>query len=232
MELTGLKIAHRGIFDNLQVPENSLLAFQKARDLQLPIELDVQLTKDNVLVVFHDVNLKRMCGISGYLEDYTWEQLRKLTLLKTPEHIPSLQEVLLAIRGRVLIDIEIKQTKDYQLLCRLLLQQLKTYSGNVILKSFQPSIVRFLKKKTKIPVGLLLTEYPPSKLYSYFISSSLLVTYCNPDFLAINKKIIHKQRIQKMRIKRPVLVWTILSSSEFQSYSLLADSFLCNSLPY
>ena len=53
-------IAHRGIFDNQVIPENSLAAFRKARDYHFPIELDVSLTKDGVLVVFHDKNLQRM----------------------------------------------------------------------------------------------------------------------------------------------------------------------------
>lgn len=57
-------IAHRGLFDNhSEAPENSLAAFRKAVDQGFGIELDVQLTKDGKLVVFHDFDLKRMCGI-------------------------------------------------------------------------------------------------------------------------------------------------------------------------
>lgn len=55
--------AHRGLFDNTcYVPENSLLAFQKAIDYGYGIELDIQLTKDKVPVVLHDYNLKRVSG--------------------------------------------------------------------------------------------------------------------------------------------------------------------------
>ena len=50
-------IAHRGIFNNLNIPENSIKSFKKALRLGYPIELDVHLTKDNILVVFHDHNL-------------------------------------------------------------------------------------------------------------------------------------------------------------------------------
>ena len=52
-------IAHRGMHSNC--PENSLMAFQKAVQKGYPIELDVQLTKDNEVIVFHDSTLKRMC---------------------------------------------------------------------------------------------------------------------------------------------------------------------------
>ena len=65
-------IAHRGLFDNhSEAPENSLAAFRKAVDQGFGIELDVQLTKDGKLVVFHDFDLKRMCGIHKKLTELT-----------------------------------------------------------------------------------------------------------------------------------------------------------------
>ena len=65
------KIAHRGMFDNKKIPENSIKAFKKALKYNYSIELDVQLTKDNILVVFHDENLKRMTNIDKLLKDTT-----------------------------------------------------------------------------------------------------------------------------------------------------------------
>ena len=66
-------IAHRGLFDNhSEAPENSLAAFRKAVDQGFGIELDVQLTKDGKLVVFHDFDLKRMCGIHKKLTELTY----------------------------------------------------------------------------------------------------------------------------------------------------------------
>ena len=69
MKIRNNRIAHRGAFNNIDIPENSLLAFKKAIDMKWDIELDVQLTKDNVLVVFHDEDLKRMTGISKKICD-------------------------------------------------------------------------------------------------------------------------------------------------------------------
>ena len=125
MEIKGLKIAHRGVFDNKEIPENSISAFRKARSLGIPIEFDVQLTKDNIIIVFHDISLKRMCNINNYVQDYTYEELKKLHLLNTSEHIPTLDEVLRLIKGQVLLDVELKQTSNYKNLCNLLLKQLK-----------------------------------------------------------------------------------------------------------
>ncbi len=232
MEVKGLKIAHRGIFDNKEIPENSLSAFRKARSLGIPIEFDVQVTKDNIVVVFHDISLKRMCNINGYVEDYTYKELKDFFLLNTSEYIPTLDEVLSLIKGQVLIDIELKQTNNYKNLCNMVLKQLKKYPGEVLLKSFHPNIVRYLKKKSNFLVGLLLTDYPASKLYSYLISSSFFIRYCNPDFIAVNKKIIKKKRIQRWRVKKILFVWTIYDSKELQLFLPYADNYLCNNLPY
>ena len=62
-------IAHRGVFNNIDIPENSMKAFKKALKLNYPIELDIQLTKDNILVVLHDHTLQRMTGDSRILQD-------------------------------------------------------------------------------------------------------------------------------------------------------------------
>ena len=56
-------IAHRGIHNNLDIPENSIKSFKEAIKQKLPIEFDVQLTKDNKIIIFHDYNLKRMTNL-------------------------------------------------------------------------------------------------------------------------------------------------------------------------
>ena len=69
-------IAHRGLFDNeSEAPENSIPAFQRAVQQGYGIELDVQLTTDNRLVVFHDETLQRMCGFDKKLTDCSYDEL-------------------------------------------------------------------------------------------------------------------------------------------------------------
>ena len=75
--LFGVHYAHRGLFDNeTYAPENSIAAIQKAVEAGYGIEFDVQLSKDNVPVVFHDASLKRMCGVEGKEWEYTIEELQ------------------------------------------------------------------------------------------------------------------------------------------------------------
>ncbi len=80
----GKYIAHRGLHSEL-VPENSLTAFRLAVEKCLSIELDVRLTKDCRIVVFHDNDLMRMCGIEGKVFDYTYEQLSAFKLKNSDE---------------------------------------------------------------------------------------------------------------------------------------------------
>ena len=68
-----LIIAHRGIHDNITTPENSISSFRKAIDKNLPIEFDIQLTKDNKLVIFHDDNLKRMTGVDKFIQEMNFD---------------------------------------------------------------------------------------------------------------------------------------------------------------
>ena len=78
-------IAHRGVFDNKSVPENSMLSFKNAIKYNYPIELDVQLTKDNKLVVFHDDNLLRMTGYDKLLQEANYSEISNLKLLNINE---------------------------------------------------------------------------------------------------------------------------------------------------
>ena len=101
--------AHRGLHDNeTQAPENSLAAFQKAVDAGYGIELDVQLSKDKIPVVFHDFTLKRICGVEGKVTDYTYEELQKFRLAQSNQTIPEFSEVLRLVDGKVPLIVELK----------------------------------------------------------------------------------------------------------------------------
>ena len=95
-------IAHRGLFDREKIPENSMLAFEKAIEKGYAIELDVNMTKDGYIVVFHDNSLKRMTGIKNDIATMTLSEIKKLKLLGTENRIPTFEDVLLQVSGRVL----------------------------------------------------------------------------------------------------------------------------------
>jgi glycerophosphoryl diester phosphodiesterase len=63
--LLNTPITHRGLYDNITVPENSLEAFRRSLEAGYPIELDVRLLRDGYICVFHDIYLSRMTGEKG-----------------------------------------------------------------------------------------------------------------------------------------------------------------------
>ena len=99
--------AHRGLYGG-EIPENSLAAFTAAVDAGYGIELDVHLLKDGGLGIFHDSSLKRMASGKGRIEDLKTGQLKNYKLAKSQETIPTLQEVLQMVGGKVPLIIELK----------------------------------------------------------------------------------------------------------------------------
>lgn len=214
MDIKNNIIAHRGIFNNIDIPENSMKAFEKAIEHSYSFELDVQLTKDDVLVVFHDFDLKRMTGISKKLCDCTYDELLNYSLLNTDEKIPTLKQVLELNNDKVLIDIEIKNTRKITSICEKIYNELEAYH-NFVLKSFNPLIVRYLKKhQPNWKVGYLISKKYDKKSLQMILPSLLMIHYSKADFLAIHKKLLNTPKFKKLSLKYPVMVWTINKQKE------------------
>ena len=226
-------VAHRGIHNNIDIPENSLLAFKKALELNTAIELDIRLTKDNELVVFHDNNLKRMTGINSCIEDLSLHEIKKIKLNNTDEDIPTLKEVFTLIQGKVLIDIEIKNTVRINEVAEKLIELLHSYDGDVMIKSFNPKIIRKLRKiNSSYKYGLLIADKYDTRFQSIIMKSNLILYYCKPNFLAISKKLSKTKRFINLRKKYPIYIWTIKSIDEINIYKEYGDHYICNNLPY
>lgn len=140
------KYAHRGLYNNKDIPENSMLAFSKALDSGYGIELDVHLLKDGTLAVFHDANLMRMTGEDIIIETLNKDKLKKYRLKGTTEFIPYFSEVLALVDGKVPLLIELKSNKNVDELCRAVNEILKDYGGKYTVQSFDPRCLRWFKK--------------------------------------------------------------------------------------
>lgn len=195
--LGGVKdYAHRGCFDKT-LPENSLTAIRIAADKGLGLEIDVHLTKDNKLVVFHDHTLKRMCGVSGIVEEMTESQLTALKLKNTSHTIPTLKDVLAAVDGRTPILIELKCRNNEIALCDALIDELKSYNGKYMYIGFNEKAAKYFKDKG---YTIALSCFKPKTPKLDF----------KPDFLLCN--IMGIPRSKKKRAKYPPFIsWTIES---------------------
>jgi glycerophosphoryl diester phosphodiesterase len=140
-------IAHRGLHAAAEGrPENSLAAFARCCALGFPAELDVRLTRDGEVVVFHDRTLKRLTGASGRVEERDAADVRALRLLGTEERVPLLRDVLELVAGRVPLLIELKAGAPPAALERAVLEALGGYAGEVAIQSFKLRTVRELDR--------------------------------------------------------------------------------------
>ncbi len=183
--------AHRGLFSADQsVPENSIPAFRAAVEADYGVELDVQLTRDGQVVVFHDDDLPRACGVDARVDAYTFEELQAFPLFGTAERIPLFTDVLATIGGRIPIIVELKSAGDWKSLCPKTLELLSAYRGDYCVESFHPMLVRwFYLHAPQILRGQLTEAARFSKSYMPFyqsvvmsrLFSNLLV---HPQFIA------------------------------------------------
>ena len=217
--------AHRGLFDNKKVPENSLAAFRYAADRGYGIELDVQMTSDGEVVVFHDYTLDRMCGEKGKLSARTLEELRQLRLLGTSEYVPTLKEVLELVGGRVPILVELKGESANDDLCRATARLLDEYDGPFLVESFNPLLLRWFKThRPEVARGQLVTNAMKKRKggnpFVNFLLTGLLLNFLSrPDFIACD---IHHMGgpsfylcAKVFRVKR--VYWTVRSREDFNA---------------
>ena len=101
--LTTRPIAHRGLHNPTTLIENSLEAFQAAIDYNYPIELDLHLSKDGEVIVFHDHSLQRLTGKNAYIWDLTLPEIKALRLGATNAAIPTLKEVIDLVNGKTIV---------------------------------------------------------------------------------------------------------------------------------
>lgn len=188
--------SHRGIHDNMDKnPENSLLSFRMAVDKEYGIELDVQVTKDNIPVVFHDRTLSRVCYLKNCLNDFTLKELKDLRLFKTEESIPTLKEVLDIVDGKVPLIVEIKNESTDISELKYIAEVLDNYNGIYSIESFNPLVLMWYKKNRPHVIRGQLSSYFKKKHHSFarrardFLLENLMTNFlAKPDFIAFNYK--------------------------------------------
>lgn len=189
---TGVNFAHRGLHsEDKSVPENSLKAFELAAAAGYGIELDVELSSDGQVVVFHDDTLDRVCGVHDRVNERTYDELRALRLCGTEETIPLFTDVLHVIGGRGPIIVELKTCKKKKELCEKTLAILRSYRGDVCIESFDPAIVMWFRFHGKefirgqLAMAAHRYELKP-KLLGWCCSRTLFNFLARPQFIAYN----------------------------------------------
>jgi glycerophosphoryl diester phosphodiesterase len=176
MKLTPFKrpliIAHRGY--RAKYPENTLASFKAALDAGSGmLELDVMLTRDRKMVVIHDATLERTTDGNGQVSSYTLQELKELDAGSwfdprfAGERLPALDEVLDLVRGRALLNIEIKSNAyeahhppdaiEKQV---VELVRRKNALTSVLISSFEWKILESVASMEDAPAIALISKYP------------------------------------------------------------------------
>lgn len=231
--------AHRGLHDNAgDAPENSMPAFRKAVEAGYGIELDVHVTKDAVPVVFHDHTLERMCGGSGtrQIRDYTYAELGAFTLGNSDERIPKLEDVLLMVRGRVPLIVEIKSEDTDISLCAPIDELLRAYDGEYCIEAFNPMVLLWFRRHhNEVVRGQLASDLRRDGEYKSllaFLLTHLLFNFLTkPDFIAYNHEFRQEpgRRICRKLYRNPSAAWTVKSREKLREVQGEFDIFIFES---
>ena len=237
-EFDGWLYAHRGLHNNhTEAPENSLRAFELAAMKGYGIELDVQLTKDLVPVILHDYNLKRSCKTDFKVSEHTYEELKEYKLFGSEERVPTFQEVLELVNGKVPLIIELKIPWNASALCTLVSENLKDYKGLYCIESFNPlGLIWYKKHAPQVIRGQLSTDFIREKIegnkVQYFLLKHLLLNFlAKPDFIAyhhVYKKGLSFTICRKLyRVK--TVAWTIQTQEDYNNSRKYYELFIFDS---
>ena len=233
--LMGVDYAHRGLWntnepdeenrlaDDLR-PENSLAAFRAAVEKGYGIELDVHRTRDGALVVHHDDSLKRLTGVDKQIARCTMKEVRACRL-PNGEPIPTFDEVLKVVAGRVPLIVELKvENGNQDLLSRAVYDRMKRYNGPWCMESFMPGAVKWFRQNApEVIRGQLAFDHAGTGKTAFLfwrnigIASMLQNFASRPDFVAFEAKSVkwHTLSIHLLRLMKPWFVaWTVRSQED------------------
>jgi glycerophosphoryl diester phosphodiesterase len=195
-------IAHRGASTFLH--ENTLEAFEKAIRLNADmIEFDVRRTQNNRFVVYHDESIAEKP-----IKDLAYDDICQFTQLK----VPTLDEVLKLARGRIKLDIEIKEEGYEKEVVNFILEFLK--EDEFVITSFNDNSLKIIKEVfPKIRTGLILGKPNPKNPFGTRISELFPFKRCREidvDFIAPHWRLLKLGFLRRARNhKLPVFVWTV-----------------------
>lgn len=231
--MPGKYYAHRGLHDNeTDVPENSMAAFQKAVEYGYGVELDVQLTKDEQVVVCHDFHLRRICGVDREIDSLTYEELQEYTILNSEERIPLFKDVLELVDGQIPLIIELKVKNINSKIAEKTDELLQSYAGVYCIESFHPAgLIWYRINHPDVCRGQLSARNVAdgkNEPINFVLRHLLLNFLTAPDFIAydIKYKEEFSTTVCRKLFKCPCFGWTVHNEKELEEAKDYFDYFI------
>jgi glycerophosphoryl diester phosphodiesterase len=235
--LTERPIAHRGYHDRTRGRvENTVSAVSAAIDRRFAVEVDLQLTGDEQVIAFHDDTLDRLTEATGRIDRLNLSAIRAARLRDGDDLIPTLDELLEEVGGRVPLVLELKSrwTGDRRLE-RHVATTLADYAGMVAIMSFDPASMRAMRYLAPhLPRGLVADRFSREHWpevpahYRFALRHLLAATYVAPQFVAYDVSALPASAPLFIRhaFGIPLLTWTVKTAADRQVAARWADQMI------
>jgi glycerophosphoryl diester phosphodiesterase len=243
--LTARPIAHRGLHDRARRRiENTISAVTAAVERRYAIEVDLQLTADEQVVVFHDDILDRLTEAAGRIDRLNLSAVRSARLRDSGDRIPTLDELLEEVAGRVPLVIELKSRwNGDRRLEREVAMTLTDYSGPAAVMSFDPASMRAMRYLLPhLPRGLIADRFETwaqiPAYHRFALRHLLAASYVLPQFIAYGVHALPANAPLLLRhaFGLPLLTWTVRTPedrrvAERWANQMIFESFDPDTLP-
>lgn len=216
-------IAHRGYHDgNNTCFENSRSAFEAAIGRDFAIELDVRLSADGVVMVFHDDTLDRLTATKGLVAGVDAQGLRDIRLGTSEDTVPTLAEVLEQVAGRVPIVVEMKNSPgSNRELAVAVASEIASYDGPLAVMSFSHELIEaFRATGSQTPVGLTAEGISAQALAAHEAALPLGLSFVSYNVRALPNRFIDHVRDD---LNMPVITWTVRTPEDVEATRTHAD---------
>lgn len=218
-----LTIGHRGAMGH--ATENTLASVQKAMDLHVDmIEIDVFKIKSGEIIVFHDESLDRLTNTSGFIQDFTWQELSQIKLT-SGDSIPLLSEVISLVHGKCPINIELKGLETAKATIEIIQQSLNEtiFTNHFLISSFHFNELEKVRKYNQnISIGVLAEQFSDDLLA---FAQEIYAFSIHLSYKILNENIL--QNIQNKGFK--VFVYTVNEVNNIEKFKKMGvDGIFCN----
>jgi len=207
-------IAHRGIYNNITIYENTIESIMYAIKNNLSVSIEVRLTQDKELIVFNDEEMKRLIKLKDKINSITKEELDYIS----PYHIPTLKEVINMINNKVPIIINVKE--DNKIIRNEIIKLINNYKGNIAIQSSILEATKYYKKKNLI-TGLIIDE----NLNEVYLDKDIDV-----DFLTIKYNLIDKVKSNILKKKYYLIGHTLETREDVEFYIKMFNNLIIDNI--